>query len=121
MRRPVALLLFGLFLVGIGGEAYAVHAPDANAGGLPSASHASGHEALHDPAAPSSEPEHDPLRCTCIGLCHGAAAAPHPAPPVTLPSRLRPARAVEPDRLPAAPPAPRDPFLLPYANAPPLA
>jgi hypothetical protein len=96
-------------------------------GGLPAEASAPTAPAEHrhgrDPG-PGPEPapgHHGPERCTCIGVCHGAAAAPLPLAPAPLPLPLPPVRGSKPlplgdEDLPG-PPA----FTLPYANAPPAA
>lgn len=72
-------------------------------------------EGIPDP--PPKRP-HDPLHCTYIGTCHGAAATPHPAIPTALDTtaivpHLREAEAPAEDH-----PRARPPFLLPYATGP---
>lgn len=118
-RRPVAALLAGLFLVGVGGEAYAVHLP---VSGEPSAAaHPASHRTPDSSETTSHDRPHEPLRCPCIGLCHGATAAPHPSAPFTLPRRLHETVSVAAERPATVPRARWAPFLLPYPNGPPTA
>lgn len=122
-RKPAAALLVLTFLVGLRGEAYLPHAAHGGAGD---------HGAVHSLALASigtgesgpatSSPHHgDPGPCTCIGTCHGAAAAPLPALGFDGASLPAEAAGGEP-----GPPATRglrsaSPYLLPYANGPPTA
>lgn len=120
-RRVGAILLIATFLPGLAGEAYGPHSSELAVRGPAVALHPV--EPPDPEGIPNPPPRrpHDPLRCTCIGTCHGAAATPHPATPTALDTTamvpyLRAAEAPAEDHLPARPP-----FLLPYATGPPAA
>lgn len=116
--QTVAVLLSAVFLAGTAGEVYGLHDcshhRSAPAAPTDASSHAAGGEAASGPMESSSGP------CTCLGTCHGAAAAPTTAlgqeTPVLEAGRTgRILRATPPEPAPA-----RDvTVLLPYPTGPP--
>lgn len=114
LRSTLSVLLAGVFVLSLGGEAYGWHdCPHHHRDGGPRP--AAGAEAPADsaPLAPTDGP------CTCVGSCHAAAASPMPALAPAAPALVGTA-----ERLPLRPTVetvrPRfSPYLLPYPNGPP--
>lgn len=118
LRRAVSVLLAGVFVLSLGGEAYGWHDcphhhPDPGTGDVPAEATAAAAEAGSAPLEPTGGP------CTCVGSCHAAAASPLPgsaAAPAQVASAVR---SVELGAI-ARPPRPRfPPYFLPYPNGPP--
>lgn len=119
-RKLTSVLLAALFAFGVGTEAHGWHdcphhhpqdGPPASAEAPP----------IHPVAADSGESAASPPgSCTCVGSCHAGATVP-------LPAVSGPTLAAEDGPIPPSPPdasalLPRlpDPYLLPFANAPPF-
>lgn len=126
LQRTTAALLAGIFLLAGTADVYGLHdCPHHDHGGGDAAVQAA--EATppgHDAHVTSGQPEHEPpagAPCTCVGTCHGSAAAPvvaqGPESPATdlvraerrLTAPTRPAPSTDPTA-----------FLIPYPNGPPL-
>ena len=129
VRKTAHVLATLAFLLGLAGEAYGPHAGLAH--GPPAHAHDTDRGRVSQPASssgaslawtqatePQESEEPDPAPCTCVGTCHGAAAAPVPARPyasVVSGERFQSGHPVATDRIVPLQP----PYLLPYANAPP--
>lgn len=121
MRRPVAtpaisLLLALLFLGGHAVEAYGAHDCERHHGPPPDPT-ASSHVVAQDSGEDTGG---DGLRtCTCVGSCHGGAAAPVPG---VAPLTSVPVATTRRDLLPKTTEnraRDRPAYLLPFPNAPP--
>lgn len=116
LHCTISVLLAGVFVLSLGGEAYGWHdCPHHHPDRRPATADGAAAEAGSAPLEPAGGP------CTCVGSCHAAAASPMPGPAPAAPELpdqvTRPELRESDDTL-----RPRFPsYFLPYPNGPPSA
>jgi hypothetical protein len=123
VQRAAAALLAGFFLLAGTADVYGLHScPHHDHGGAETAAEAGPVTAGHDLLLAADDHDGDPATdgpCTCVGSCHGGAAAPVPG---VAPLTSVPVATTRRDLLPKTTEnraRDRPAYLLPFPNAPP--